>query len=107
MAQPTSWHRTPAAQALLASCAANPPAYLTRRLASHERWTRDDETASQFDPNDDRVDALHLISGRACETAMRACGENREALRKLVYGWPHVDHVIADAIEAAGRGVAA
>jgi hypothetical protein len=105
MARP--WHHSRDAQALLADCVANPPRYLTRRLASHERWTRDDETVSSYDCNDDRVDALIRLSDKACEAAMRACGEDRDALRKLIHSWPHVDHVIQKAIDSAAAKVAA
>lgn len=99
MAKP--WYIADEAQALLADCVANPPRYLTRRLAAHERWTRDDETVSSYDQNDDRVDALIRLSNTACEAAMLACGDNREALRRLIHRWPHVDHIIADALARA------
>lgn len=98
MARP--WHHSRDAQALLADCVANPPAYLTRKLASHERWTRDDETVSSYDRNDDRVDALIQLSNRAFEAAELA-GVSKAVLRR----WPDVDAVIASAL-AAGRKAA-
>lgn len=102
-----AWHCTAEARAVLADCVANPPAYITRTLASHERWSVDDETVSFYDKNDDRVDALHLMSERACEAAMRACGDDRDTLHKLIHSWPHVDHVIGKALAAGSRRMAA
>jgi hypothetical protein len=102
----TAWHHIPEARALLADIVANPPRFVTRRLESWERWTRDDETVSSFDRNDDRVDALSRLSDREFGKVFDgvACRERR---RRLVRSWPGVDAVILDAMGAAHRDVAA
>lgn len=94
MAKP--WYIADEAQALLADCVANPPAYVTRRLAAHEGWTRDDETVSSYDRNDDRVDALIRLSNTAHEAAQKG-----GASRAVLLNWPGVDHAIADALARA------
>jgi hypothetical protein len=97
-----AWHHAPEAQTLLADCAITPPHYVSRKLASHERWSLDDEFIHGFDRNDDRVDALIRLSSRAFEDAQKA-GAPVEILRK----WPCHDTVIRAAIAAAHRKAAA
>jgi hypothetical protein len=99
---PRAWLRTPEALAILADCASNPPAYVSRKLASHERWSLNDEFVHGFDRNDDRVDALIRLSNRAFEAAEKASA-SRDVLRR----WPSHDGAIRSAIAAAHRKVAA
>lgn len=99
---PRAWLRTPEALAILADCVANPPSFVSRKLSAHERWSRDDEMLSQFNRNDDRVDALIHLSNRAFEAAEKA-GASRDVLRR----WPSHDEAIRAAIAAAHRKVAA
>lgn len=99
------WHKTPEAQTLLADCIANPPRFLTRVLQSHERWSVDDATVSGYDLNDDRVDALRLLSDRAYNDAVR--GLDVADVRKITKRWATVDSVIAAALVAADVKVAA
>lgn len=96
------WHQSAEAQALLASCAANPPA--TKAAVApigNEKWWSG-ETVQRFDRNDDRVDALSRLSNAAHEVTCR--GPNASAINKA---WRSVDDVIAQAIAAGARRKAA
>lgn len=88
------WNRTPEARALLASCRENPPKWIVHTLASHERWTRDDETVGYYDRNDERVERLGSISNRAWSEAYIAGAKRADLFDRF----PNVDTEIRKAV---------